>query len=231
MSLEKTITIKNWPIADRPREKLLKLGESSLSDSELLAILLRTGVRGRSAVDIARDLLSKYGSFQEMSSLDSSQWKKWKGLGDAKIAQIRAAIEIGRRFHSEKFQSENPYIRSAQDAVNIVLPQMRGFKKEAMKILLLNAQNRLIEIVQVAQGTVNHVNPILREMFHQAIQSHAAALICIHNHPSGKIDPSQEDRLFTKKLCEGGNVLQIKVLDHIILGNEQYYSFQEQGAL
>lgn len=215
--------IKNWPKDDRPREKLLKYGEHTLSNSELLAILLRTGTKGLSALDISRNILKKFKTFRNMGHTDILDWKEFKGLGSAKIAQVRAAIEIGRRFGEQEI-SEKQKIKSAQDIVDMLMPRMRDLKKEVFKVVFLNTQNQIIEIAEITEGTVNRAAPIIREIFQKALQRFAAAIICVHNHPSGNPEPSREDEAFTDELIKAGNVLQIKVLDHVIIGDGQWRS-------
>lgn len=223
--------IKNWPKDDRPREKLLRNGEHTLSNSELLAILLRTGVKGQSAIDLARKILQKFKTFRNMSHTDLRDWKEFKGLGQAKIAQIKAALEIGKRSGEEVVKENKPKVRSSKTVAEILMPRMRDLKKEVFKILLLNSQNRIIDIVEIVEGTVNQANPIIREIFQKALQAFATSIVCVHNHPSGNVDPSKEDRDFTRELCKAGRVIQVKVLDHIIIGNNQYYSFADRGKL
>ncbi len=223
--------IKYWPDMDRPREKLFKFGEHNLSNSELLAILLRSGSRGQSAIDVARNILQKFKTFRNMSHTDLSHWRGFKGLGTAKIAQIKAAIEIGRRFREEKIKETRPKIKSSKDAVKILMPRMRDLKKEIFKLLLLNSQNRIIDIMEVEEGTVNQANPIIREIFQKALQNFAAFIICVHNHPSGNPQPSQEDKEFTQELIRAGQTLQIRILDHIIIGDGNYFSFIDEGLM
>ena len=223
--------IKSWPKDDRPREKLLKEGEHRLSNTELLAILLRSGVKGQSAIDLARKILQKFKTIRNMSHTDLSHWKEFKGLGIAKIAQIKAAIEIGRRFKEEEIKENKPKIKSSKDVVEILMPRMRDLKKEIFKILLLNSQNRIIDILEIEEGTVNRANPIVREIFQKTLQNFASSIICVHNHPSGDINPSREDREFTRELCQAGKVMQINISDHIIIGNNKYYSFADKGEL
>lgn len=223
--------IKEWPVSDRPREKLLKNGEHTLSNSELLAIILRSGVKGQSAIDLARKILQKFKTFRNLSHTDLVQWKEFKGLGIAKIAQIKAAIEIGRRFREDEVKENQPKIESSKDVVDILMPRMRDLKKEVFKIVLLNSQNRIIDIFDTGEGTVNKANPAIREIFQKALQNYATSLICVHNHPSGKTEPSGEDRGFTKELYQAGNIMQVKVLDHVIIGDNEYYSFADEGIL
>jgi DNA repair protein RadC len=219
--------IKSWPQDDRPREKLLKKGAGALSNSELLAILLRTGVKGVSAIDLARKLLDKFGTFRNMSHTDMREWKEFKGLGPAKIAQIKAALEIGRRFREDEVLSVKQKIAAAKDVVNIIMPQIRDLKTEVFKVVYLNSNNRIIEISDAATGTVNHAMPII----HAALQKFAAAILCVHNHPSANIAPSPEDKKFTQELSAAGKLMDIKVLDHIIIGDGNYFSFADQGIM
>lgn len=227
----KATGIKNWPEDDRPREKLLKKGAGALSNSELLAILLRTGTNGTSAIDLARKVLKKFGTFRNMAHTDTRDWKEFKGLGGAKIAHIQAALEIGRRYRENESSFGKQKITSAKDIVNIVMPQMRDLKTELFKVVCLDSNNRIIDISDAACGTVNRAIPIVREIIHSALQKFAISLICVHNHPSGDPKPSKEDRDFTRELCQAGNVMQVKILDHLIIGDNQYHSFADSGEL
>lgn len=223
--------IKNWPEDDRPREKLIKKGAKALSNSELLAILLRTGINGSSAIDIARRVMKKFGTFRNMAHTDVRDWKKFKGLGTAKVAHIQAALEIGRRFREDEASAGKQKISSAQDLVEILMPRMRDLKTELFKVVYLDSNNRIIDIADAVTGTVNQAIPIVREIIHLALQKFAAALICVHNHPSGEVAPSRDDIAFTKDLCQAGKLMQIKVLDHVIIGNNMFYSFADDNKL
>jgi DNA repair protein RadC len=216
--------IKDWPEDDRPREKLLNKGAGTLSNSELLAILLRTGVEGQSAIDLARKILDKFGTFRNMSQTDMREWQAFKGLGPAKIAQIHAALEIGRRFREVEIRPTQRKMTSAKDVAEIVMPQMRDLKTEVFKVAYLNSNHGLIAIRNAAVGTVNQAMPIVREIIHDALQTFAAAIICVHNHPSANLLPSSEDKKFTGELC-------VKVLDHIIIGDGVYFSFLDEGLM
>ncbi|MDD5194546.1 MAG: DNA repair protein RadC [Candidatus Omnitrophica bacterium] len=227
---KRNASINCWPKEDRPREKLFRKGEHNLSNSELLAILLRTGVQGSSAVDLARKILDKFKTFRTMSCADISHWKEFKGLGTAKIAQIKASIEIGRRF-GEETKETKAKIKSSKDAAMFLMPRMRDLSREVFKILLLDSQNRIIDIAEITEGTVNEVLPIVREIFQKALQNFAASIICIHNHPSGNPQPSVEDKNFTRKLTQAGEALQVTVLDHIVIGNNVYFSFADKGLM
>ncbi len=223
--------IKNWPQDDRPREKLLQKGPGALSNSELLAILLRTGVKGTSAIDLARRMLDQFGTFRNMSHTDMRQWQEFKGLGPAKIAQIQAALEIGRRFREDEVRSANPKIASAKDVIEFLMPHLRDLKTEVFKVVYLNSNNRILELSDAASGTVNSATPIVREILHAALQKYAAAIICAHNHPSGNITPSPEDKKFTSDLAAAGKLLNVRLLDHIIIGDGAYFSFADEGLL
>ena len=231
MIKNKSKGIKSWPEDDRPREKLLKRGAGALSNSELLAILLRTGVEGNSAIDLARKIIDKFGTFRNMSHTDMREWKEFKGLGPAKIAQIKAALEIGRRFREDEVLSVKQKIASAHEVVKIIMPQMRDLKIEVFKVVYLNSNNGIIDISNAATGTVNQAMPIVREIIHEALQKFAAGIICVHNHPSANISPSSEDKKFTQELAAAGKLMGIKVLDHIIVGDDTYYSFADQGLM
>ena len=223
--------IKDWPEDDRPREKLLKEGARALTNSELLAILLRTGTNGTSAIDLARKVMKKFGTFRNMAHTDEREWNGVKGLGKAKIAQIRAALEIGRRFREDEANISRQKICSAGDIADILMPQMRDLKTEIFKVIYLDSNNRIIDIRDAAAGTVNYTVPIVREIIHAALQKFAVSVICAHNHPSGEIDPSADDLAFTRQLSAAGKFMQIKILDHIIIGGGRYYSFADEGKL
>ncbi|MCX5696405.1 MAG: DNA repair protein RadC [Candidatus Omnitrophica bacterium] len=223
--------IKSWPKDDRPREKLFKSGEHSLTNAELLAILLHSGARGRSAVDLAREILIKFGGFGKMSHTDIKQWLGLKGMGPAKIAQIRSALEIGRRFREEKTKDSRSKINSSKEAAAILAPRMRHLRKEVFKVLLLDSQNRVIEIIEAQEGTVDRVCPVIREVFTKALQYFAVSIICFHNHPCGDPKPSREDKEFTTRLVEAGKALQINTLDHIIIGKGEYFSFADEDLI
>ncbi|MFH1798818.1 MAG: DNA repair protein RadC [Candidatus Omnitrophota bacterium] len=223
--------ISAWPVDDRPREKLLKKGARSLSNSELLAILLRTGTPGVSAIDLARDVLKKFGTFRNMIQTDARDWKDFKGLGSAKIAHIQAALEIGRRFREDEKSVGKQKIKSAKDVVDILMPQLRDLKTEIFKAVYLDSNNRIIDIEDAAIGTVNHAMPIVREIIHSALQKFAVSIICAHNHPSGIIEPSKHDKQFTNELCNAGRVMDVKIMDHLIIGDNDYFSFSDKGYM
>ena len=223
--------INSWPVDDRPREKLLKKGARTLSNSELLAILLRTGTLGVSAIDLARDVLKKFGTFRNMVHTDVRDWKDFKGLGNAKVAHIQAALEIGRRFREDETSVGKQKIKSAKDLVDILMPQLRDLKTEVFKVVHLDSNNRIIDIEDAVTGTVNHAMPIVREIIHSALQKFAVSIICAHNHPSGIIEPSKHDKQFTNELCNAGRVMDVKIMDHLIIGDDAYFSFSDKGYM
>jgi len=222
--------IKKWPKNDRPREKLFKYGEHTLTDAELLAILFRTGTRGMSAVDLGRQVIGHYRTFRNMSHTSVSEMRGFKGLKDAKISQLKASFEIARRFMSEP-KKPSVIIKSPKDAVKLFMPRLRDVKKEVFQILLLNAKNNIIDIIETGEGTVDRASPHIREIALKTLQGFATAIIAVHNHPSGDPAPSKEDEVFTKNLKTACNALEIDFLDHIIIGDNRYYSFTEHKSL
>ncbi|HOL21487.1 MAG TPA: DNA repair protein RadC [bacterium] len=229
--MKNNIPIKKWPEDEKPREKLLKYGEHKLTDTELLAILIRTGSKGETAVDIARRIMQKFGSFRNMSHTSIHKWKDIKGLGKAKICQIKAAIEIGRRFREEELKGKKVKISGPEDVFFLLLPRMRDLKKEIFLVLHMDAKNKVFDSTEIEEGTVNQANPIVREIFYKAMENFSVSIVCVHNHPSGDPSPSKEDIEFTKTLIRAGEVLNIKVVDHIIIGNDAYYSFAKSGII
>lgn len=224
------VSIRNWAEEDRPREKLLKYGEHALSNAELLAILIRTGTPGRSAVDIGRELLHKFKSLRSMSGVDVSEFKKILGLKDAKIAQIKAAIELGRRMLSEEKALEGS-IKKSSDVANFLMPLMRDLKKERFMLLLLDRRNAISDVIGIDHGTVDRANPYIRDIIQTAIRYNAPSIIVAHNHPSGAVSPSSDDKTFTKSLMMATKATGISFFDHIIIGDNRYFSFADEGLV
>jgi DNA repair protein RadC len=223
--------IKAWPLEDRPREKLIKNGEESLSNTELLAILLKNGTKGENVLDLARKVIQKFQTLRNLCAASNAEFREFKGLGTAKIAQLKAAIELGRRIMEENVKLPETKISSAKKVFEILMPRMRDLKKEVFKIILLNSQKKMIDVVEITKGTTNYAAPITREIFEKALQNFASSIICVHNHPSGDPTPSNEDKAFTHKLVNAGNALGIQLIDHVIIGDNTYFSFQEKGKL
>ncbi len=222
--------ISQWPINERPRERLLNEGPRALSHPELLAIILRTGTKGASAIDLARDILSQFGGFRRMADADLEEWRCIKGLGTAKTASLIAAVEMARRFWAEPSDPAAP-IRTASHVVDIFRPHMRDLKHEAIDILLLNGKRKSIGIVRMNDGTVTETNTYAREVMSVALQRRAASIVLVHNHPSGEPDPSAADVELTRRAVFAGKVMDVKVQDHVIIGDAKFYSFAEQGTI
>lgn len=224
------IPIKDWPDSDQPREKLIQMGPDSLNDAELLAILLRTGVKGLSAVDLARQVLKDVGGWAVLARSDAADYQGVKGLGPAKIAQILAALEIGRRAaHAPK--PDELYIRGSGDVFQLVSPKLRDLKKEVLDVLFLNSRNHVLAQERLSRGTVNRSSVFAREIVERALRRGAAALILIHNHPSGDPAPSAEDERVTQEMVWAGEILNLCVLDHVIIGGNRHFSFADEGKI
>jgi DNA repair protein RadC len=219
--------ISDWPLAERPRERLLANGAATLSDAELLAVLLRTGVRGRTAVDLARDLLAR---FKGLRGLLAANLSGFKGLGDAKRAQIEAAIELARRSLTEDL--EHGAALTSPGAVRDYLKLSLGPKQhEVFVCLWLDARHRVISAQESFRGTLTQTSVYPREIVKAALAVNAAAVIFAHNHPSGAAQPSQADELLTRNLKEALALVEVKVLDHFIVAGNQAISFAERGLL
>ena len=225
--------IKDWPEDERPREKLLKRGAAALSDAELLALVLRTGdaAAGKSAIDLGRELLERFdGNLRELAKAELNELQQIKGLGLAKAASIKAAFTLGSRFQARRLETLERFTSPAQ-VFDFFHHELRDNRKELFMILLLDGKNRITRKVQVSEGSLNQSIVHPREVFAPAVRESAAAVIFIHNHPSGDPAPNREDREITRRLKEAGEILGIKVLDHIIIGDGAYFSFVESGLL
>ena len=222
--------IANWPEEDRPREKLLRYGAHTLSNAELLAILIRTGTKGYSAVDLGRELLRKFKTLRAISACDPAELREIKGLSTAKVAQIKAAVELGRRMMSEERALEGP-IRSSSDVADYLMPLLRDLKHEVFKIVLLDRRNSVLDVVNIDEGNVAQSNPSIRRIMLRAAQAYAAGLIAVHNHPSGDPTPSEQDKILTRDLVIAGQAMEIRVFDHLIIGDGRYFSFADEGLI
>jgi len=225
-------TIKNWPEDERPRERLIRFGPGNLSDAQVLAILLGTGdsATGKSALDLARAVLQKFDGFQGLDSAGISEICSIKGIGKAKAAQMKAALELGKRLFSGRGRTGEKFNKS-KDVADYYYPRLAGVKKEIFKAVLLDSKNRIIKDVIVSEGSLNASVVHPREVFSPAIKESAAGIIFVHNHPSGDPSPSQEDKTLTRRLVETGEVVGIKVLDHLVLGDGEYFSFLDEKML
>ncbi|MBU0758841.1 MAG: DNA repair protein RadC [Candidatus Omnitrophica bacterium] len=222
--------IRDWPKSERPRERLFKYGEHTLSNAELLAVLFGSGSQGTSALTLGRGIITHFKTFRNMSHVDTLELRGFKGMADARIAMLRAVFEIARRFMSEK-RSARKAVNSPKDAAELFMPRLRDLKKEIFKILLLDSKNNIIDILEIEEGTVDSAAPQIREIIVKALQNFASSIIAVHNHPSGDPEPSEEDTRFTAELTKAGEVLQLNVLDHIIIGDNRFYSFADSGRL
>jgi DNA repair protein RadC len=222
--------IVNWPEEDRPREKLLKHGAHTLSNAELLAILIRLGVEGSSAVDLGRELMRKFKTLRAISACDSAELHEIKGLSTAKVAQIKAAVELGRRMMSEERALKGP-IRSSSDVANYLMPLLRDLKYETFKVVLLDRRNNVMDVVDIDEGDVAKANPSIRKIMLRAAQAYANAIIAVHNHPSGDAAPSEQDRILTRDLVIAGRAMEVRVFDHLIIGDGCYFSFADEGLI
>ena len=225
--------IKEWPADERPREKMLKQGAATLSNAELLALIIRTGdpSSGQSAIDLGRELISHFsGNLRELGSADLSEMTAIKGVGLAKATSIKAAFTLAARFQARKLEHLDRFT-SPQQVFDYFHHEFRDSRKEYFLALLLDGKNRIIRRVQVSEGSLNQSIVHPREVFNPAVKESAAAMILVHNHPTGDPAPSSEDIAITRRLKEAGEIMGIKVLDHIIVGDGEYMSFVERGLL
>jgi DNA repair protein RadC len=224
------MAIRDWPSDERPREKLLGKGAAALSDAELLAILLRTGTRGHSALDLARDVLKNFHSLRKLIAADRQRFCAERGLGLARFAELQAAVEIARRQMSETLRA-GPSLASPRATRDFLSSQLRDLEHEVFCCLYLDKRHRLIQFQELFRGTIDGASVHPREIVRQALQYNAAALIFAHNHPSGVAEASQADELITRRLRDALALVDIRVLDHLIVGDNNCLSFAERGLL
>jgi len=224
--------IKEWPADERPREKLLSQGADRLTDAELLALIIRTGDSSskQSAVDLARRLLNCFGSLRQLSAASISELCQQPGIGPAKAAEVQALFQIARRFSDTRLQPGQRY-RSSKDAFAHFHERLCDYRKEVFLALLLDSKNRLIREVQISEGSLNASIVHPREVFAPVLRESASAVLFVHNHPSGDPNPSQEDIAITDRLKQVGELMGVRVLDHIIVGNGEYVSLADRGIL
>ena len=224
-------TIKEIPLNDRPREKMAANGAAVLTDAELIAILLRTGTAEKSAIDIASEMTADGGLYKRLAGITRlNELTNIKGLGQAKAATVLAALEIGRRIASAK-PLEKIHLSCPQDVADFLMPRLRYAAKEQFVVILLNNKNKVIGTEVVSEGSLSSSVVHPREVYAPAILHHAAAIMVAHNHPSGDPKPSTEDAEVTRMLARSGKVLGIPMIDHVIIGDGNYYSFLENEAL
>ncbi len=224
------MAITDWPAAERPREKLIELGAEALSDAELLAIFLRVGVVGKSAVDLARDLLLQFGSLNAIFSASEAELSQVHGIGASKYVQLQAIFEMSRRALTEQLQQKDVF-ESPQKVRDYLLLKLGNLNKEVFLVLFLDAQNRLQASEEMFSGTLTQTSVYPREVVKRAMQHNAAGVIFAHNHPTGVAKQSQADELLTKQLKQALALVDVKVLDHFIVAGNQTMSFMERGLL
>ncbi len=224
------MSIKSWPEDDRPREKLQRKGAGALSDAELLAIFLRVGVKGRSAVDLARQLIQEFGSLQSLFAADQTALSRVSGMGPAKYAQLQAVMEMARRALAETM-AETDVLSSPQAVRDYLRIQLQSLGHEVFVGIFLNARNQVIAADTLSEGTLTQTSVYPREIVKRALTHNAAAVIFAHNHPSGTTEPSQADRHLTRALSEALRTIDIRVLDHFVVAPGQILSFAEQGFM
>jgi len=230
VDLEPKMMIRDVHIADRPRERLVRQGAASLSNQELIAILLRTGTKDESVLVLANRILSSFDKIQDLKDVTIEELMTVKGVGNAKAVQILAAAEIGKRLYRK--HSEGRYtIRSPEDAAAYLMTDMTSLTQEHFVVLFLNVKNEVLHKQTIFIGSLNSSIVHPRDIFREAVKRSAASIICAHNHPSGNPSPSPEDIDVTKRLLEAGSLMGIELLDHVIIGDHQFISLKEKGYM
>lgn len=224
------MAITDWPLAERPREKLLERGAAALSDAELLAIFLRTGVTGSSAVDLARELLARFGSLRALVTADCAQFCEARGLGQAKYVQLQAVIEMGRRVLAEELR-RGDVLSDPAATRRYLTAWLRDRDREVFGALFLDSQHRVLAAEELSHGTLDSASVYPREVVRRALALGAAAVIFAHNHPSGVAEPSSADRALTDRLRQALALVDVRVLDHFVVGEGRPTSFAERGWL
>jgi DNA repair protein RadC len=225
-----SLRLREVPAEERPRERMITYGAASVSNVELLAILLRTGTHHESAITLSQRLLHEVGGLRGLADRSVEQLRELRGIGTAKALQIQAAIELGKRMSKSKLD-EVPTIRSPQDVSKLVMEDLRYLHQEHFVCLFLNTKNAVIGRETLSVGSLNATLVHPRELFRAAIKKSSAAVICVHNHPSGDPTPSTEDIQLTHRLVEAGKIIGISLLDHIIIGDRKFISMKEQGLV
>jgi len=221
--------IRDMPADERPRERLVRYGAEALSTSELLAIILRVGSSRGSAIALGNELLSRFGSLKAIAKATVEELSTVAGMGTAKAAQIKAAFELGKRLATAT--DERPLVNRPELAAGLIMEEMRYHDKEHFKALLLDTRNRCIAVRSVSIGSLNSNVAHPREVFHEAVSHSAAAMIVVHNHPSGDPTPSEEDKALTRRLVEAGKIMGIELLDHLVIGDGRWVSLKEKGLM
>lgn len=233
---EKKFSVKEMPANEKPREKLLTKGTSVMSDYELLAIILRTGIKGFNVLEFSQKLLLHFGSLEKLFDASLQDLMEIKGIGLAKGSEIVSCITLAKRFRKERELNENlrlqrESINDAQAAVDYIREMITDYSKEQFFVLNLDVRNRIIDVERISEGTLTASLVHPRETFESAIRKHSASIMVAHNHPSGDVQPSEEDIRITRRLKDAGNILGIQLLDHIIITKQKYSSLKEMGII
>jgi len=224
-------SIKNWAFEDRPREKMLEKGREALSDAELIAILIGSGNSNETAVDLSRHILKDADdSLIRLSQMSINELTSYNGIGEAKAVSIVAALELGRRRRFAE-AAKQTLIRDSKDAFEYFYIRMSDLEHEQFWVMLLNPANKVIKVTRISIGGVNGTSADPKRIFKTALENNATAVMLCHNHPSGNVEPSDADKALTKNIVNGGKLLEIKILDHIIIGIDNYFSFADSGML
>ena len=227
--MNKSFTIHDLPVPERPRERLQQLGPEALSAQEILALIMGRGISGESVMVTAQRLLSHFGSLKSLAQATVEEMSQVRGIGLAKAAQLKAAFELANRLEGYSETGQKPVVKSPEDVAVLVQPRLRDKKKEYFLALFLDTRNQLIKLAEISVGSLDTSIVHPREVFKEAIAASAASVIFAHNHPSGDTDPSGDDIKLTKRLAEAGELVGIEVLDHIIIGERNYLSLKGQG--
>ncbi len=231
MEYRQSLKIKDWAVEDRPREKLLTKGMASLSDAEIIALLIGTGSRQESAVELSQRILKGSGhNLNELGKLSVHELKKYRGIGEAKAIAIAAALELGRRRKLSVIRNRRQ-IKSSRDVFEVVQPRLEDLPHEEFWVILLNRANKIIEEVKISQGGISGTVTDVKIILKHAVDRRASGIIMCHNHPSGNTQPSKADSNITRKLKNAAAYLDLQVLDHLIIGEDNYYSFADEGTL
>jgi DNA repair protein RadC len=225
---EYRISVKELPVSERPRERLRQFGPEVLTNAELLAVILNTGTRNESVLDLAQRLLVSYGGLVGLARADLAALQRFHGLGEAKAAKLKAALELGRRLALAQ-PDERPVVRTPEDVFALAGAEMALLEQEQLRVLLLDTRNRVLRTVTVAQGHVNGAQVRIAELFREAVRANAPALVLLHNHPSGDPTPSRADVELTQSAVQAGRLLGIDVVDHLVVGQGRFCSLRRLG--
>ena len=224
------MTINKWPISERPREKLLTLGARHLTDAELMAIILRTGIRGKTALDLSRELLSELGGLKKLLNTDHHYFYQKPGVGKSKLAMLKAALELGRRSQEEDL-AIGEKLNNSQATKHFLASRLKDYPHEVFACLFLDSQNRVLGFEELFHGTLTETSIYPREVIKRCLAHNAAKIIFAHNHPSGNPEPSQSDREMTQQLKSALALIEIHLIDHVVVGQKENTSFAELGLL